>query len=125
MRDVVSFVLINTILLITYMGNGQTLTVGFLPIKQALLDPEVISVISASLFAPMVIPQINKVLDQIPFLRDHISLASLLAGVVLFGFVSSMKIPSIFKSVLIGICGAFILTAVLPVYDQITTRGSK
>ena len=107
------------------MGNGQQLNIQFLPFKQALLDPSVIAVISATLFAPMVIPHINRMIDQIPFLRDHVSLASVIAGVGMFGIVTSLKIPAMLKAVLVGISGSFILTAVLPVYDQITTRGSK
>ena len=92
-------------------------------IKGAFLDESVIAVMSASLIAPFFVPRINNVLDSVPILRDHKSLASLVAGMIVFGIAKGIKMPSVLKAVVIGIAGAFILTAVLPLYTQVTNRG--
>ena len=38
-------------------------------------DRAIVAVLSASLIAPCFVPRINSVLDSVPFLRDHKSLA--------------------------------------------------
>ena len=92
-------------------------------IQGAFLNESVIAVMSASLLAPFFVPRINNVLDSVPILRDHKSLASLVAGMVVFGIAKGVRMPSILKAVVIGVAGAFILTAVLPLYTQVTNRG--
>jgi len=92
-------------------------------IKGVFFDEAIIAVLSASLIAPFFVPRINNVLDSIPILRDHKSLASLVAGMVVFGIAKGVTMPSILKAVVIGVAGAFILTAVLPLYTQVTNRG--
>ena len=92
-------------------------------IKGAFLDESVIAVMSASLIAPFFVPRINNVLDSVPILRDHKSLASMIAGLVVFGIAGSVKGIPLLKGVIIGVAGAFLLTAVLPLYTQVTNRG--
>ena len=92
-------------------------------IKGVVFDEAIIAVMSASLIAPFFVPRINNVLDSVPVLRDHKSLASLVAGMVVFGVAKGVTMPSILKAVVIGVAGAFILTAVLPLYTQVTNRG--
>jgi len=92
-------------------------------IKGAFLDESVIAVMSASLIAPFFVPRINNVLDSVPILRDHKSLASMIAGLVVFGIAGSIKGIPLLKGVIIGVAGAFLLTAVLPLYTQVTNRG--
>ena len=92
-------------------------------IKGVVLDESIIAVMSASLIAPFFVPRINNVLDSVPILRDHKSLASLVAGMVVFGIAKGIRMPSILKAVIVGVAGAFILTAVLPLYTQVTNRG--
>ena len=92
-------------------------------IKGVVFDEAIIAVMSASLIAPFFVPRINNVLDSVPVLRDHKSLASLVAGMVVFGIAKGIKMPSVLKAVVIGIAGAFILTAVLPLYTSVTNRG--
>jgi len=92
-------------------------------LKGIFFDEAIIAVLSASLIAPFFVPRINNVLDSIPILRDHKSLASLVAGMVVFGIAKGVTMPSILKAVVIGVAGAFILTAVLPLYTQVTNRG--
>ena len=92
-------------------------------LKGIFFDEAIIAVMSASLIAPFFVPRINNVLDSVPILRDHKSLSSLVAGMVVFGISKGIKMPSILKAVIIGVAGAFILTAVLPLYTQVTNRG--
>ena len=92
-------------------------------IKGVVFDEAIIAVMSASLIAPFFVPRINNVLDSVPVLRDHKSHASLVAGMVVFGIAKGIKMPSVLKAVVIGIAGAFILTAVLPLYTSVTNRG--
>ena len=87
------------------------------------LDPAIIAVMSAALIAPFFVPRINGVLDSVPILRDHKSLASLIAGIIVFGVAKMPRIPTFLSAVIVGIAGAFVLTAVLPLYTQVTNRG--
>ena len=92
-------------------------------IKGVVFDEAIIAVMSASLIAPFFVPRINNVLDSVPILRDHKSLASMVAGLIVFGIAGSIKNIPLLKGVIIGIAGAFLLTAVLPLYTQVTNRG--
>ena len=91
--------------------------------KMVIFDEAIIAVLSASLVAPFIVPRIDAVVDSVPILRDHKSLSSLVAGMVVFGIAKGVRMPSILKAVVIGVAGAFILTAVLPLYTQVTNRG--
>ena len=101
----------------------SAITRVFSSAKGVIFDEAIIAVMSASLIAPFFVPRINNVLDSVPILRDHKSLSSLVAGMVVFGIAKGVKMPSILKAVVIGVAGAFILTAVLPLYTQVTNRG--
>ena len=79
-------------------------------VKGVVFDEAIIAVLSASLIAPFFVPRINNVLDSVPLMRDHKSLSSLIAGMVVFGIAKGVRMPSI-------------LTAVLPLYTQVTNRG--
>ena len=92
-------------------------------VSSVVLDPAIIAVMSASLIAPFFVPRINGVLDSVPILRDHKSLASLIAGIIVFGVAKMPRIPTFLSAVIVGIAGAFVLTAVLPLYTQVTNRG--
>jgi len=92
-------------------------------VSSVVLDPAIIAVMSASLIAPFFVPRINGVLDSVPILRDHKSLASLIAGIIVFGVAKMPRIPTVLSAVIVGVAGAFILTAVLPLYSSVTNRG--
>jgi len=92
-------------------------------IKGVVFDEAIIACLSMSLIAPFFVPRINNVLDSVPVLRDHKSLSSLFAGMVVFGIAKGVRMPSILKAITIGVAGAFILTAILPLYTQVTNRG--
>ena len=91
--------------------------------KGVIFDQAIIAVMSASLIAPYFVPRINNVLDSIPLLRDHKSLSSLIAGIIIFGIAKGVSMPPVLAAVIIGVSGAFILTAILPLYTNITNRG--
>jgi len=92
-------------------------------VTSVVTDRAVIAVMSSALIAPFFVPRINNVLDSVPVLRDHKSLSSLIAGMIVFGLSTMPRIPNILSAVIVGISGAFILTAVLPLYTQVTNRG--
>ena len=79
---------------------------------------------SASLIAPFFVPRINSVMDSVPVMRDHKSLSALIAGVIVFS-ISHIPKNKFIQAVIIGIAGAFILTAVLPLYTQVTNRSAS
>ena len=92
-------------------------------IKGVVFDEAIIAVMSASLIAPFFVPRINSVMDSVPILRDHKSLSAIVAGVLTFGLAKSVKMPNIFRAIIIGVAGAFILAGVLPLYTSVTNRG--
>ena len=51
--------------------------------KSVVFDQAIIAVMSASLIAPYFVPRINNVLDSVPILRDHKSISSLVAGMII------------------------------------------
>ena len=104
------------------MSNGHVTKVAG-RVRSVVLDQAIIAVMSASLIAPYFVPRINNVLDSIPILRDHKSLSSLIAGMIIFGVAKGVRMPAVLAAVIIGVSGAFILTAILPLYTQVTNRG--
>ena len=92
-------------------------------IKGAFLDESVIAVMSASLIAPFSCHESTTSWTLFQFLETIKSLASMIAGLVVFGVAGSLKGIPLLKGVIIGIAGAFLLTAVLPLYTQVTNRG--
>ena len=83
----------------------------------------IIAVLSASIVAPFIVPKINSLMDTVPILRDHKSIAAFISGVVIFGIAAKVK-GGLGRAVVIGVAGAFILSALLPIYSQLTTRNS-
>lgn len=84
----------------------------------------IIAVLSASIVSPFVVPKINSLMDTVPILRDHKSIAAFVSGVVIFGLASKVKSGGIPQAVVIGVAGAFVLSAMLPIYSSLTTRNS-
>ncbi len=89
--------------------------------KSVLKNEAIIAVLSASIVAPFVVPKINSLLDSVPILKDHKSIASFGAGMAIFSIAPMFKMPTL-RAIVIGIAGAFILSALLPLYSQLTTR---
>ena len=89
--------------------------------KSILKNEAIIAVLSASIVAPFVVPKINSLMDTVPILRDHKSIASFVSGLVIFGIASKVAQP-LLRAVVIGVAGAFVLSALLPIYSSLTTR---
>jgi len=89
--------------------------------KAVLKNEAIIAVLSASIVSPFVVPKINSLMDTVPILRDHKSIAAFVSGLVIFGIAKGFKKPMI-RAVVIGVAGAFVLSALLPVYSSLTTR---
>ena len=68
-------------------------------------------------------PKVNSLMDTVPILRDHKSIAAFVSGLVIFGISKSVKQPMI-RAVVIGVAGAFVLSALLPLYSSLTTRNA-
>ena len=94
--------------------------IGLKKAETAFFDPAVIAVLSSALIAPYIVPRITGISDQIPILKSHASIASGLVGVIVFGLAGSIKMPTLLRSVVIGIAGAFILTALIPIYNSVS-----
>jgi len=88
-----------------------------------LKNEAIIAVLSASIVAPFVVPKINSLMDTVPILRDHKSIAAFVSGLVIFGIAKGFKQPML-RAVVIGIAGAFVLAAVMPLYSSLTTRNA-
>jgi hypothetical protein len=86
-----------------------------------LKNEAIIAVLSASIVAPFVVPKINSIMDTVPILRDHKSIASFVSGMVIFGIAAKVSQP-LLRAVVIGVAGAFVLSALLPIYSSLTTR---
>ena len=94
--------------------------------KQAvsmLKSEAIIAVLSASIISPFFIPRINHLMDSVPVLKDHKSLASFVAGFVIFS-ISPMFKSTMLRAVVIGIAGAAVLNALLPLYNNLTVRNT-
>jgi len=91
--------------------------------KGVLQNEAIIAVMSASIVAPFVVPKINSLMDTVPILRDHKSIASFVSALVIFGIAKGFKSP-VQQAVVIGVAGAFVLSALLPLYSSLTTRNA-
>ena len=89
--------------------------------KAVLKNEAIIAVLSASIVAPFIVPKINSLMDTVPILRDHKSIAAFVSGLVIFGIAKGFK-KQMIRAVVIGVAGAFVLSALLPVYSSLTTR---
>jgi len=89
--------------------------------KAVLKNEAIIAVLSSTIVAPFIVPQINKMLDGVPILKNHKSLTSFASGMIIFGIAPMFGMPVV-RAIVIGVAGAFILSALLPLYSQLTTR---
>ena len=91
--------------------------------KDVLKNEAIIAVMSASIVAPFIIPKINLLMESVPVLKDHKSIAEFLAGMAIFSIAGTLFPRNIIpRAIVIGIAGAFILSAFLPIYYNITAK---
>ncbi len=89
--------------------------------KSILKNEAIIAVLSATIVSPFIVPKVNSLMDTVPILRDHKSIASFISALVIFGIAASFKQPMV-RAVVIGVAGAFVLSAIMPLYSSLTTR---
>ena len=91
--------------------------------KGVLQNEAIIAVMSASIVSPFIIPKINLMMESVPILKDHKSIAEFIAGMAIFSIAGTLfprnAIP---RAIGIGVAGAFILSAFLPLYYNITAK---
>ena len=91
--------------------------------KGVLQNEAIIAVMSASIVSPFIIPKINLMMESVPILKDHKSIAEFIAGMAIFSIAGTLfprnPIP---RAIVIGVAGAFILSAFLPLYYNITAK---
>jgi hypothetical protein len=91
--------------------------------KSILQNEAIIAVLSSTIAAPFVVPKVNSLMDTVPILRDHKSIAAFVSALVIFGIAKGFKNPMM-RAVVIGIAGAFVLAAIMPLYSSLTTRNA-
>lgn len=84
-------------------------------------SPEVIAIATSVFLVPIVQPFIDSIISKIPFLKNHRTLALIVAGVVIF-FVASKVKSSIFRAVVIGIAGSLFILGLSPIINQFVRR---
>ena len=97
---------------------------GFAKTSSNVLKNEaVIAVLSASIVAPYIVPKINSLLESIPILKDHSSIAAFVTGLAIFSIAGTVASRNMYlRAVIIGVAGAFILSALLPIYSSLTSK---
>ena len=104
------------------MANGVPLVSDATAQTKTIFKNEaVIAVLSASIVSPFIVPKVNSLMDTVPILRDHKSLASFVAGLAMFSIAMTFGKPMI-RAVALGVAGSFILSSILPLYSSLTTR---
>ena len=93
--------------------------------KNILKNEAILAVLSASIVAPFIIPKINSLLDEVEFTKQHKSITSFLAGLAIFSVAGAIGGRNIYvRAMVIGVAGAFILSALLPVWTSLTSKSS-
>ena len=91
--------------------------------KGVLKNEAIIAVMSASIVAPFIVPKINQLMESVPILKDHKSIAEFVAGMAIFSIAgTSFPRNAIPRAIVIGVAGAFILSSLLPLYSHISTK---
>ena len=104
------------------MANGVPLVSDSVKQTKTIFKNEaVIAVLSASIVSPFIVPRVNSLMDTVPILRDHKSLASFVAGIAVFSIAMTFQKPML-RAVVRGVAGAFVLSSILPLYSSLTTR---
>ena len=78
-----------------------------------LTSPEVIAVGSAAILAPFLQPFIEEQIRNIPFARDHITIAMILISIIILLIATKMK-SGVLRGIVIGVAGANFFIAIVP-----------
>lgn len=91
-------------------------------IQKVLFSPEVIAIGSAAIIAPLIEPHINRFINQIPFFKNHGTLALIIFSIIILLIASKIKGGAV-RGIVIGIAGANFFIAIIPAIRSITKRG--
>ena len=82
----------------------------------------IIAVLSASLVSPFLVPKITELVSNLPpAISGHASIAAAIPAIILFRIAVGISNP-LFRAMLIGVSGSFVLTAVMPIVTPLITR---
>lgn len=80
--------------------------------KEFLTSPELIVVGSAIVLTPLLQASVQSILDRIPILQDHATIALLVAGFIVFIIASKLK--GVIKQIALGFAAGLAITAIAP-----------
>jgi len=90
--------------------------------KAIFKNEAIIAVLSASILSPFLVPKITELVSNLPpVISGHASLAAAIPAVVLFRIAAGITNP-LFRAMLIGVSGSFVLTAVMPIITPLISR---
>lgn len=75
--------------------------------------PEVIAVFSAAIVTPIIAPYVQQWVAKIPFLQDHLTIATLLFAAVIF-IIANRVNHGMVRAIMVGVAGAFLLIGLAP-----------
>lgn len=81
-----------------------------------VMSPEIIAVASAVIVTPMLLGSIEGLIERVPLLKDHITIALIVVGFVVF--IIASKLHGIPKFIIIGIAGGLLITGINPFIQE-------
>ena len=88
---------------------------------QMIKSPEVIAVASSVFITPIVQPFVASIIGKIPFLRQHLTIGLVLAGLLIFILASRIK-AGFLRAIIIGVAGSLFIIGVAPVINKFVRR---
>lgn len=85
--------------------------------KKFLTSPELIVVGSAVLLTPLLQASVQSIIDRVPFLQSHATIALLLAGFVVF--ILASKLSGFIKQIALGFAAGLAITAIAPLIPTV------
>jgi len=105
----------------TTFGIPTSVTSAKGTVKAIFANQAIIAVMAASILSPFVVPIISKYVNELPFVKDHPSVASFIPALILFGIAKGMK--SVYLSgAVIGIAGTFLLAGLMPAIEPLIAK---
>jgi len=86
-----------------------------------LTSPEVIAVGSAALLAPFLQPFIEEQIQNLPFARDHVTIAMIVISIIILLIATKMK-TGVLRGIVIGVAGANFFIAIVPLVQTQLNR---
>lgn len=95
------------------MALVQIPKIKFGDFQKFLTSPEIIAIGSAIIVTPFIIGLVENFVDNVPFLKDHVTIGLVLAAFAIFILATKIR-SSMFRAVAIGIAGGLLITALEP-----------